>query len=103
MNFNYLILMSNLNSTTNEQISVEVSIVQERLRQARYSFNLALITTGISACVSLAGAGLLLSGKLPEGSIIAVGGLTSSACCFRFAKDANDRLDVIHKELSDNA
>ena len=77
------------------------SAIQERIRQARCSFNLALINTAVSACVGLAGAGLLLSDKLPEGTIAAAGGFASSACCIRFAKDANDRLDKILKELSD--
>ncbi len=80
---------------------IERIIVQERLRQARYSFNLALIATGVSACVGLAGAGLLLSGKLPEGAVTAAGGLASSACCIRLAKDANDRLDKALQEVSD--
>ena len=80
---------------------MEVAIVQERLRQARYSFNLALIATGVSACVGLLGAGLLLSGKLPEGTVTAAAGVASSACCIRFAKDANDRLDRLAKELND--
>lgn len=80
---------------------IELVIVKERLRQARYSFNLALITTGVSAFVGLVGAGLLLSGKLPEGAVTAVGGLASSACCIRFAKDANDRLDKILNEVGE--
>ena len=93
--------MSNLTPSLRKQISVEVAIVQERIRQARYSFNLALIATGVSACVGLAGAGLLLSGKLSEGAVTAAGGLASSACCIRFAKDSNDRLDQILREVSD--
>ncbi|NEQ27180.1 MAG: hypothetical protein F6K28_50875 [Microcoleus sp. SIO2G3] len=78
---------------------IERSIVRERLRQARYSFNLALIATGVSACVGLLGAVLLLAGKLPEGTVTAAGGVASSACCMRFAKDANDRLDKIAGEF----
>ena len=80
---------------------IESAIVQERIRQARYSFNLALIATGVSACVGLAGARLLLSGKLSEGAVTAAGGLASSACCIRFGKDSNDRLDKILREVSD--
>lgn len=76
-------------------------IIHERIRQARSSFNLALCTTAVSACVSLVGAGLLLSGKLSEGSVTAAGGLLSSACCVRFCKDANDRLDKISDDLND--
>ena len=80
---------------------IERIILQERLRQARYSFNLALVATGVSACVGLAGAGLLLSGKLSEGVVTAAGGLASSACCIQLAKDANDRLDKALQEVSD--
>jgi hypothetical protein len=80
---------------------IELIVIKERLRQARYSFNLALVATAISACVGLAGAGLLLSSKLPEGTVTAAAGLTSSACSIRFAKDANDRLDKILQELND--
>jgi hypothetical protein len=74
--------------------------IQERIRQARYSFNLAFVATAISGAVGLVGVGLLLSDQRPEGSVTAVGGLASSACCIRFAKDANDRLDKILKELN---
>ena len=95
--------MQNLtpSSNSNSHSAIEHEIAHERIRQARCSFNLALINTAVSACVGLAGAGLLLSDKLPEGTIAAAGGFASSACCIRFAKDANDRLDKILKELSD--
>jgi CHASE2 domain-containing sensor protein len=93
--------MNNSTPSPKKQISVEVAIVQERLRQARYSFNLALIATGISACVGLVGAGLLLYGKLSEGVITASSGLASGVCCVRLAKDSNDRLDRILAELND--
>ena len=77
---------------------MELSIAQERLRQARLSFNLALIATAISACVSLTGAGLLLSGKVSEGAVTTTGGLAFSVRCVRLAKYTNDRLDRILTE-----
>jgi len=80
---------------------IEHVIVKERLRQANFSFNLALVATAVSAFVGLIGAGVLLSGKFSEGSVTAAGGLASSACCIRFAKDANDRLDKIAQEFDD--
>ena len=93
------------NSMANKYVDryaeMELSIVQERIRQARLSFNLSLTTTTIAAFISLIGAGLLLSGKLPEGSVTAAGGAVSGACCIRFAKDANDRLDQLLAELND--
>ncbi|HTL88838.1 MAG TPA: hypothetical protein VL134_05505 [Leptolyngbya sp.] len=89
--------MQNLTSSSNPDFhpTIEQSIVQERLRQARYSFNLALIAIAISGCVGLVSAGLLLSSKFPEGSITAACGLASSARCIQLAKDANDRLDKL--------
>jgi hypothetical protein len=81
--------------------AIELRIAQERLRQAHLSFNLAFIATAISACVSLVGAGLLLSGQVPEGTVTTAGGLASSVCCVRLAKDTNDRLDKILAELRD--
>ncbi|MCC5619667.1 hypothetical protein LC605_32480 [Nostoc sp. CHAB 5836] len=80
---------------------IELYIAQERLRQARYSFNLALIATALSACISLLGAGLLLSGKVPEASVTAAGGMAASVRCIQLAKDSNDRLDKILPELKD--
>jgi hypothetical protein len=85
----------------NTNSEIELSIAQERLRQARYSFNLALVATALSACISLVGAGLLLSGKVPEGTVTAAGGMAASVRCIQLAKDTNDRLDKIFPELKD--
>ncbi|MEH1821537.1 MAG: hypothetical protein V7L31_21060 [Nostoc sp.] len=82
-------------------LPVEFYIAQERLRQARYSFNLALVATALSACISLIGAGLLLSGKVTEGTFTAVGGMATSVRCIQFAKEANDRLDKTLVEMKD--
>jgi hypothetical protein len=77
-------------------------ITKERLRQARHSFNAALTVTVVSACISVAGVGLLLSGKVPEGTATTSGGAVICVGCVRLAKDANDRLDRIAKELMDD-
>ncbi|QLE46655.1 hypothetical protein FD723_40920 (plasmid) [Nostoc sp. C052] len=66
-------------------------IIRELSRQARYSFNLALIATALSACISLVGAGLLLSGNVPEGTVTTAGGMAASVRCIQLAKDANDK------------
>ncbi|MGK7951498.1 MAG: hypothetical protein AB4368_22615 [Xenococcaceae cyanobacterium] len=81
--------IANSNSSTKEKIA------QERLRQAILSFNLALTATAISFSISLIGGALLLSGKIPSGTITSAAGLVSSAGCLKLAKDANDRLDKI--------
>lgn len=80
---------------------MELSIAQERLRQARLSFNLAFVATAISVSVGLIGAGLLLSGNVPEGAVTATGGLFSSIRYVQLAKDANDRLDKVLMALQD--
>ena len=77
------------------QSSIELSITQERLRQSRYSFNLAIVATTVSFFISLVGAGILLSNKVPQGTVIAAVGLVSGVRCTQLAKDANDRLDKI--------
>jgi hypothetical protein len=80
---------------------IERDIAQERIRQARNTSNLALISTALTTGISILGAALLFSGKLPEGSVTTATGLASSIHCFRLAKDANDRLDKLLTELND--
>jgi hypothetical protein len=72
------------------------SYYQERLRQARVSFNLALIATAASAGISFTGVALLFTGNMPAGGTTTAGGITFSTVSARWlklAKDANDRLD----------
>jgi uncharacterized membrane protein YczE len=76
-------------------------IIHERIRQASISFNLSVFAATASMVVSLTGAGLLLSGNLPEGTLTAASGAGSTVYCFKLAKDANDRLDRIFEELAD--
>ena len=83
-------------------LPIELSIAQERLRQVRYSFNIAMIPVTFSFCINLTGAGLLLSGKIPEGTITSAGGLASGVQCIQFSKDTNDRLDKILAELKED-
>jgi hypothetical protein len=46
--------------------------------------------------------GTPLSGKVPEGAATTSSGMAASIGCFKLAKDANDRLDRITKELIDD-
>jgi|GEM_PF-3080274 len=82
-------------------LSLEYEVTQERLRQARLSFNVALAITTLSAAIGLTGIGLLLWGKVPEGVVTTTAGLTSnlvSRRCLRLTREANDRLDRITSE-----
>jgi hypothetical protein len=92
------------NKLTPDSLStIELSIATERLRQARYSFNIALSATTASFLLSLIGAGLLLSSKISGGTLIAAGGLVSTVRCIQLAKDANQRLDKIFTELNNES
>ena len=88
--------------TPKHHSQIEMIIAKERLRQAHHSFNAALTATILSTAISILGAGLLLSGKVPEGAFTTTSGMAISVACFKLAKDANDRLDKISKELMDD-
>ena len=88
--------------STNPDSALEMIIVKERLRQSHYSFNAALAAAVLSSCISIVGAALLLSGKVPEGAVTTSSGMAVSVGCFKLAKDANDRLDRMTKELIDD-
>ncbi|MBD2472371.1 TRADD-N-associated membrane domain-containing protein [Nostoc sp. FACHB-145] len=97
------IVISQPEPNSNPYLVVKLTIVQERLRQARYSFNLALTATGVSVCISLIGAGLLISNQASEGAVTAACGLAASVRSIQMAKDANNRLDQTLAELDDEA
>ena len=92
---------SNSNSQADSHLAVELSIAQERIRQAHHSFNLAFGMTAASALISLVGVILLFSGQAQAGTVAATGGLASSVRCLQLAKDANDRLDKVVIEMWD--
>ncbi len=82
-------------------LDMEREFMEERLRQARLSFNLTLGLTAVSAFISVVGVGLLFAGKVPEGSVTTAGGLSSnlvSVRLLRLTKETNDRLDKMAHE-----
>jgi hypothetical protein len=91
--------MNNLTPIANQPSSIEVAIIQERIRQARYSFNTALISSAAFAIISLLGTAIVLLGAGKEGAAVASTGMVGSVGCMRLAKDANDRLDKIMDEF----
>jgi hypothetical protein len=80
----------------------EIAVLQERLRQARHSFNMALVSATACGLAGLVGIVLTLSGRVAEGSLMATGGLGPIGACVQCAKDANDRLDRIFEEISED-
>ncbi|HEY9602503.1 MAG TPA: hypothetical protein V6C85_12890 [Allocoleopsis sp.] len=91
-------------SKVDAHLVMERDVINERLRQARLSFNLTLKLTVVSAFISLVGVGLLFSGKISEGAVTTAGGLTSnivSIHLLNLTKEVNDRLDQMAKDLKD--
>ena len=74
--------------------TIEQRIVQERIRQARNAFNLALASTFIATTLSIISLAAFLSNKPTIGTLTTAGGLISIHST-RLAKDANDRLDKL--------
>lgn len=82
-------------------LELSIRVGMERLRQVRHSFNLALVMTGISTIISFVGVVLLLTGKASEGTVTTAGGMVSSMCCLQLAKETNEQLSHLLKELKD--
>ena len=88
-------------SQPNKQFDPETIYLNERIRQAKLSFNLLVGATILSGIVGLIGAGLLMSNKLSKGAATTAIGLTSSIGFVKLAKDANDRLDEAIREAEE--
>ncbi len=81
-------------SQQNKDSDQKNTYLNERIRQAKLSFNLLVGAKVISGIVALIGAGLLMSHKLPKGAVTTAVGLAASNITFvNLYKDANDRLD----------
>jgi hypothetical protein len=75
-------------------------ITYELVRQAKWSFNVFLGCTAISAAIGLTGVTLVLSGKLTEGSLTAVSGVLGTSTLSRLAQQCSDRLS--HQRQQDD-
>ncbi len=74
-------------------------IIQEILRQARYSFHLTLGITAASALMTLFGVGLLYLNKVSEASITTGGGALATIASVQCAKQAKEELREIIDRL----
>jgi hypothetical protein len=90
-----------------QPLSPEAIVLQERIRQAQWGFNLSVTFVGISGLITIAGLVLSLTGHGSPGAYTATaGGAASTAVCGRLIKlssEANDRLDQMMKEQNDEA
>ena len=77
-------------STTMEQL-----VIQERLRQAKSSFNIAVTLTRISAIIIVTSVGLLLSETISERTATTAGELASKLVIvgLKMTKYTNERRD----------
>jgi 1-aminocyclopropane-1-carboxylate deaminase/D-cysteine desulfhydrase-like pyridoxal-dependent ACC family enzyme len=72
-------------------------VFQELLRQAHYSYNVALVVTAGSSLMTLAG--ILV--KTPAVSVPAVSVTLTSISCIQFAKESREKLCQMLKQLHD--
>lgn len=75
------------------------SILQELLRQAYYSYNLAILISTLSAIALLSGIGLMFFGKISGASITTAASSITSISYIQFAKESKDELKKIIKYL----
>lgn len=68
-------------------------VAEQRLNQAKLSFYLAFVMTTVCSALTIGGAVLVISGNVAPGTLITISSAVSSACCFKLAKEANDKLD----------
>nr|WP_236116886.1 hypothetical protein [Hassalia byssoidea] len=97
MNFNIFSKPQPNNNDAAQEM--EQKIIEELLRQARLTFNLALGVTAASAMMTLSGVGLLYLNKVPEASVTAGAGILASISSVQFAKDAKEELHEIIDNL----
>ncbi|MEB3337762.1 MAG: hypothetical protein VKJ46_09885, partial [Leptolyngbyaceae bacterium] len=73
---------------------------REILRQARWGFNLYLVSVAAFVVIAVVGATLLLRGKTTEGSVTTAAGLLSGAYCSQLAKESQDKLEHLLQGLN---
>ncbi|HYW19380.1 MAG TPA: hypothetical protein VE956_08715 [Nodularia sp. (in: cyanobacteria)] len=76
-------------------------LMQELLRQAKLTFNLALSVTAAAAIMTLTGVGLLYFSKVSEASLTAGAGALATITSLQLSKQANEEL-LKMIEKSDN-
>jgi hypothetical protein len=90
-------------SEVDDSPTIDRQIIQNSWHQARLSSRATFGFIIASAFVNILGIGLLFFGKIPEAAITTTSGLTTNivSLLVMFAKDNNDRLDRLVKELKD--
>ena len=89
--------------TNNDYRNLKEEIIRESIRQAKYSYNLALGVTAASALMTLSGVGLLYIDKVSEASLTASGGVLGTITSVQFAKDSKEELEEMMEKLLDES
>jgi hypothetical protein len=87
--------------TNNQCLSHDAIILQERVRQAKWGFNVSVGFVLTNLGITTIGIALLMTGRIDQGAYMTLGGLSSTLAgrrCLQLSRDANDRLDCIQRE-----
>jgi hypothetical protein len=97
-------LNTNQPSPSDDSSEMEHDIIQDSWHQAHFTSNATLGLIIASAFVNILGIGLLLFGKVPEGTITTASGLTSNilSVLVMLNQENNDRRDRLAKEFKDS-
>jgi hypothetical protein len=93
--------VSSLPKNSSFSPDLEIDIDRERIRQARWGFNLVAGFVGLSIASIVVGVILFLIGNLTQGSRIAIGGFSATtvgSLCMRLYRETNDRLDRLSRD-----
>jgi hypothetical protein len=88
------------------QSQTDKTLLHERIRQARWGFNLLIGFVGSSLLITFVGVILLLAGRISQGAYATLGGLASTGVSSRsvqLSREANDRLDRMAQKLDDES
>lgn len=84
--------------TNHNNNDMKQELIQELLRQAKLTFNLALSVTAASAMMTLGGVGLLYFNKVSEASLTSGGGVLATITSVQLAKQTKEELlEIIEK------
>ncbi|MCP2731526.1 TRADD-N-associated membrane domain-containing protein [Limnofasciculus baicalensis] len=90
------------NSHPEEDYSeIKKEMLRESLRQVRQSYNLALVITGISASIALAGVGLLYFDKVSAATLTTSTGLLGGFGSIQFANQKKEELRQMMNDLEE--
>ncbi|MFN6561658.1 MAG: TRADD-N-associated membrane domain-containing protein [Nostoc sp. ChiSLP01] len=88
----------NTTQTNHNNNDMKQELMQELLRQAKLTFNLALSVSAASAMMTLGGVGLLYLNKVSEASLTAGGGALATITSVQLAKQTKEELlEIIEK------